>query len=75
MYRVPESHLNPIQTGLFFASCDQGDSEIPAAKITHNNVLIISNFRDKLDWHNDVIWRHYDVILLNLMEEPKFHSK
>ena len=48
MYRVPESHLNPIQNAFFFfASCDRGASEPPAAKIIHNNVLIISNF-----WHN-----------------------
>ena len=36
---------------------------------------LISKFWTKLDWHNDVIWRHYDVILLNLLAEPKFPSK
>ena len=36
-------------------------------KITLNNVLIIFNFSALLDWHNDVIWRHYDVIWLNLL--------
>ena len=33
-------------------------------KITYNN--IISNISvNKLDWDNDVIWRNFDVILLN----------
>ena len=78
------SAINPIQNGLFYLlPANRESSEPPslynlktahprATKITHNNVLIIFNFWAYIDWHNDVIWHHYHVILLNLLTESKF---
>ena len=76
-------YLTLFRPGFFFASCNRwGASEAPrynfktayamAPKITQKNVLIISNFWGLLDWHNDVIWRHRDVILLTLLAESEF---
>ena len=45
-----------------------------ANKLTQNNLLNISDFWPFLDWHHDVIWRHYSFILLNLLTESKFPS-
>ena len=55
--------------------CNLNTAHLAATKITHNNVLIIFNFSALLDWHNDAIWRHHVVILLNLLPESKFPSK
>ena len=70
--------VNPIQTGVIFASCDRGvASEAPSlklrnrswkkkAKITLNNHFQKSNFFSK-NWHNDVICCHCGVMLFNLL--------
>ena len=65
-----------IFTSFFLASCDLGRGkafDVPlynfktaqsmATKITQSNVPIICNFWAELDWHNGIIWRHYDVML------------
>ena len=35
----------------------------------HLNCTVHFQHVGKLDWHNDVIWRHYDVKLINLLTE------
>lgn len=45
---------------------------VTASKVTQQNELIVSNTcKVSLDWR---IWRHNDVILLNLSDELEFHQ-
>ena len=55
------NYLNPIQTGHFFDCYERGEG---GGELPQHRILI----------SNDVIWRHCNVILSNLLEESKFHS-
>ena len=73
---------NPIKTRYICVSCNRekgGFAVLPPPpynfETTHGNVTKITQLHKFSSyWHNDIIWRYYDVILLNFLTESKFRQ-